>query len=628
MSKRTHFLFLLFLFFTVSVHAASIDKQDSTIPPILVKAKKKVADVLNDSSKTIISHEEISTSGTNTLSDALKNLGGIALQDASGNNSQVLLNIRCFGANANSNTLFLVNGIPLTNPDLAPPDLNVIPLQEIKYIEIISGSESVLYGDQAVGGIINVVTQEEAKEKALFSCQAGSYNNNSCSITLNHHAGRLAYNLALLRNQTDNYRNHNNYNQNALLGRFDYPYARGKLSLDYKLGREYMQYPGALTAMQVRENRRQATNNTDFFRDTNNFFHLHHQQNLNSNWQLETDFAHRQMQGNGVLFSPFTQSRMIHFIKPQLKGTIKKIKVITGVDLEKDQYQLNSAFGLTKESQEKYGAFGLFNIPLHSLFSLSVGARGAEQHGHLTSSTTSNKINRAFVTTLGVNYKISSTANIYLRRAGNFRFPKSDENASSTPNTGLKTQTGVSYETGIAQNNEKYASSLGVYQLNLQNEIAFDPTSTAQNPWGTNRNLDPTTRRGFTLSGKYKFTNQITVGSQYNFVNAQFQSGVNKGKRIPLVAENILHANLNYLFKPNWTIYSEAVLTGNQYAANDDANVSGKLGSYTVYNLNLKYHFKNIEASFRINNIFNKYYYLYTVYSTSTQSEFFYPASG
>ena len=132
MSKRTHFLFLLFLFFTVSVHAASIDKQDSTIPPILVKAKKKVADVLNDSSKTIISHEEISTSGTNTLSDALKNLGGIALQDTSGNNSQVLLNIRGFGANANSNTLFLVNGIPLTNPDLAPPDFKLIPLQKKK----------------------------------------------------------------------------------------------------------------------------------------------------------------------------------------------------------------------------------------------------------------------------------------------------------------------------------------------------------------------------------------------------------------------------------------------------------------------------------------------------------------
>ena len=63
-------------------------------------------------------------------------------------------------------------------------------------------------------------------------------------------------------------------------------------------------------------------------------------------------------------------------------------------------------------------------------------------------------------------------------------------------------------------------------------------------------------------------------------------------------------------------------------AATDDANIAGKNGGYTTYNFNLGYRLKNLSASLRVNNIFNQYYYFYTVYQTSMLSEFFYPAPG
>ncbi|HEX4046141.1 MAG TPA: TonB-dependent receptor [Gammaproteobacteria bacterium] len=137
-------------------------------------------------------------------------------------------------------------------------------------------------------------------------------------------------------------------------------------------------------------------------------------------------------------------------------------------------------------------------------------------------------------------------------------------------------------------------------------------------------------RRGFVLSGAYRAIPKVNVGGQYNYVHARFQRGMNDGKRIPLVSENLLRGNVSYSFSENFTFFVEGVYTGNQYPANDNANVAGKIGGYMIYNFNLRYQIKRLGVSLRMNNIFNKAYYFYTVYQASagTAAEFFYPAPG
>ena len=93
---------------------------------------------------------------------------------------------------------------------------------------------------------------------------------------------------------------------------------------------------------------------------------------------------------------------------------------------------------------------------------------------------------------------------LFLRADENYRFPKADENPSPQSGiNGLKTQRGISYETGVQWDLKKLLSKFSIYQLNLENEIAFDPTQTPQNPFGTNRNLNPTVRRGLSFIEKY-----------------------------------------------------------------------------------------------------------------------------
>jgi iron complex outermembrane receptor protein len=624
---RSVILFLFFYFPTILCFALiNGSNTTTTVPPIVVN--KPIPSLQTNASKSVITSEEMAELGVTSLTQALQTLGGLQLQDTAGNGSQILISMRGFGANASSNTLLLINGIPITNPDIAPPDLNTIPFQEIKYIEIISGSESVLYGDQAVGGVINVVTNDQTKNNLNATCSTGSYNTRNCSIGLNESYKPLHFGIGALNQHTDNYRDHNDYDQNLLSGKFDYAYATGSINLDYTFANERMLYPGALTSEQVSENRRQSNNETDFFKDSNASIHIKETQTLNESWQLITDLERRQMYGSGVLFSSFRQSRVIDFIKPQMKGHIGQVLVNAGLDYENDNYNLNTDFGTTDDREHKYSFFSIATIPLEKRFALIVGGRGAQQNNQLLEDATTNMINRALATTIGLTFQPVDNTTLFLRRAESYRFPKSDENASTQPDVnGLKTQKGVAYETGADWKWYQADTKFSIYQLNLTDEIAFDPQQTAENPFGTNTNYPPTIRRGLSLSEKYPITNQVTLDGQYHFVNARFQSGPDSGNRIPLVSENIFHGGINYAFITHWNLYSEAVYTGNQFAANDNANIGEKIGGYTIYNLNLRYVYQQFTASFRINNLFNKYYYLYTVFEPSMDEQFFYPAS-
>lgn len=600
----------------------------STMVPDIVIKKQKTKPT-HSIKKNIISKEAMDAAGATSLQEALQTLGGVQLQDTTGNGSQVLLSMRGFGGNASSNTLLMLNGIPLTNPDLAPPDLNAIPIEQVEYLEVFAGSESVLYGDQAVGGTINIQTKQPTKDHAAIVCSIGSYHQVRCHAALSKFIHNVSYAINVLRNQTNNDRNHNEYDQNLLSGSLNYSYKTGSIAFDYKIANEKMQFPGALTSEQVRENRRQANNDTDYFKDFSGFYHIHYKQELNANWNLDTDIMRRSMDGNGVLTSGFNQDRYINYLKPQIKGTIGETLVTTGLDIENDSYRLTTDFGLTDDKLIKYGIYTLINMPISEKLSLEMGGRAARQNSQLVSLDDSTTINSAIVSTIELKSMFSEYISAYVRRAGSFRFPKADENASASPVVnGLKTQQGVSYETGLECHWYKTMTRFSLYQLNLKDEITFDPNQTREDPFGTNRNFDPTVRKGFSISEKISITEKISLGGQYHLINARFQSGPNAGNRIPLVAESHLEANLNYQLSDHWIMFIEAIYTGNQFAANDDANRVGALGGYTFYNMNVKYDYKSFTASFRVNNMTNKYYYFYSVFNIYNGTESFYPAPG
>ena len=394
--------------------------------------------------------------------------------------------------------------------------------------------------------------------------------------------------------------------------------------LDYKFTYENMQYPGALTAAQVRQNRRQANNATDYFKDNNQYLHVNLNTPLREKWLMNTDAFFNAMRGVGVLGAPFTQSRGSISLLPQLSITGDGRKYKYGMDIRGDRYHLQSPFGLTNNHQTTGGLFALMNTSINDKLAFIIGARGAEQMTQLNTNVSAYTINRAFAATIGITYQIIKNMDYYLRRAGNFRFPKAEENTAG--HVPLRTQRGVSYETGITYEKDNHVLDVSIYQLNLRDEISFDPLQTPQNPFGTNTNLAPTSRTGSSLSAKLPFNKWLSADMQINYVYARFSSGVNAGKHIPMVSDIITRGGILYRIDNNWQLYTEAIFTGRQFPANDNANISGAQGGYTVYNFNLRYQYQTFSVGLHANNIFNKNYYLYTVYQTGAVSEYFYPA--
>jgi iron complex outermembrane receptor protein len=118
--------------------------------------------IITGASSTVITAQEIERSPGRTVQDILSREPGVQVTNLFGsvNGARSTVDMRGFGATAASNTLILINGRRITDLDLAGVDLASIPRESIERIEITRGnSGAVLYGDGAVGGVINIVTK-------------------------------------------------------------------------------------------------------------------------------------------------------------------------------------------------------------------------------------------------------------------------------------------------------------------------------------------------------------------------------------------------------------------------------------------------------------------------------------
>ena len=287
-------------------------------------------------------------------------------------------------------------------------------------------------------------------------------------------------------------------------------------------------------------------------------------------------------------------------------------------------YVLDAVSDYDKEHQATMSVFSLWHEPFAKNFAFNVGARAA----HLINDSYDSS---AFVTSQALLWHPNQDSSIYVRRAGNYRFPKAEENAQvPTGISHLKTQTGASYDAGYKYRTQRYHAGIDLYYMRLRNEIVFDPTQTATQPFGVNRNLAPTNRKGVDLSGLYNVNKYFNFGAQYSYVDAVFRSGNFKGKRIPFVAANTFYLSSTVTIAPHWSLFAESVFTGKRFASGDDTNVGKGIPSYVIFNSSICYHNRRVDVNLRVNNILNRYYNSYASLITvgNTATEYFYPAVG
>ena len=164
------------------------------------------------------------------------------------NGARSTVDMRGFGAAAGSNTLILIDGRRITDLDLTGVDLASIPRDSIERIEISRGNSGVvLYGDGAVGGVINIVTKSAAGSPPAARVEAGfgSFKQRETNASASGSKGPWSASVYGNGVNSDGYRVNNFYRQANGTGDFRYTGPEGSVYLKLSGDNQYIGLPGA-----------------------------------------------------------------------------------------------------------------------------------------------------------------------------------------------------------------------------------------------------------------------------------------------------------------------------------------------------------------------------------------------
>ncbi len=598
----------------------------SDIPNIIVSATRSAqTEQLTPGLIEVIDRTQIEASGASHLVDLLRSVGATQVQDNYGDGNRATIGLRGFGATAGSNTLIMIDGRRLNNTDLAPPDLNSIALKDVERIEIIQGSSGVLFGDQASGGVVNIITRTPDRSEVDLEVGIASYAGRQWQGAVAHKFdGGLRVRVTGEKKRSDGYRDRNDLDLTNIFANVSFKHDSGSVFIEGQTIQEDLELPGALTRNQAAPDREQAQFSTDFVDTDTDIARVGINQRITSNWSLIAELTSRKSDANGMLSggTPFAQEREIRGFNPRLIAQYDNLLLTVGTDIEHNDYQLASNFGgfiATQENDQKVSSEYIQLVyPLNLAVSTTVGIRHAEVENEIVDTFTfpggASFDDSETVYEIGVTYAPSDQTRLFIRRAGSYRFPKTDELTFTGINTvQLETQTGVSLELGVNWQGATTQFSAMLYSLALQDEIGFDPlTDIGFGFFGANNNLDDTERNGITLSFDWQLADNLSVSSSADYIDAQFTDGAFDNERIPFVSRRL--ANLAVTFTPRggWSLFLEAQYAGDRYADGDFSNTKGTQGGYTVVNGNIRYVNGNWAVSFRADNLTDKRYSEYT----------------
>ena len=147
----------------------------SQLSPIVVtpsRTAEPLSETLGDNS--VISRDALDSMPNGTLADALERQHAITSVNYGGPQSVNTINIR--GTNSNQ-SLVLIDGLRVNNATTGLPPLSAIPLNSIERVEIVRGASSSLYGADAIGGVVNIITRGEQDRpfSAYVNAGVGTY---------------------------------------------------------------------------------------------------------------------------------------------------------------------------------------------------------------------------------------------------------------------------------------------------------------------------------------------------------------------------------------------------------------------------------------------------------------------
>ncbi len=617
---------------------------------------------------TVITRNDIAKSAARTIPELLSEQAGIATRDFFGNNAaSTTVDMRGFGATAGLNTLILLDGQRITDPDLSGVQWSAIPLASIERIEILRGSGAVLYGDGATSGVINIITQSSPQTgiNGQVSAKSGSYGLAEAQAIGRYFSGTAGMDLAADRLVSRGYRNNNHNEQTNAQANVNWIGEMGELALKLGMDHQNIRLPGARLVEPsasidlVTSNPRGAATPLDYASRDGNRVALEWL-NQYSAATTYVGIARRTKNQKSYFdqggFPSYRDTDLnVTTLTPRIKLSHAfggESALVAGIDLHRWDYTLhtsnseanigqpinrvsmsqhNRAWYLqntTRLSGATTAVAGLRNecISMSGNDIYDASAPGAFW-GSAASPGSSELTKNAYE--IGIRQQLDGSLALTGKIGRSFRFANVDEIYELSPAFAnqfqfLRPQLTNSAEIGIEQRWNKASWQAAIFDTRVHDEIHLDAFSTGTG----NTNLPPSRRRGLELNGKWQALPHLALKAAYTYTDAKFREGVLlgsaftqlnvniAGKHVPLVPQHKLNLGTAWAISERTSLNMALNYTGSQYMDNDEANDLGiKIPSYTVVDLKFVQRFGAWQLNASANNLFDRNYYNYAVKS-------------
>ncbi|MGZ5515631.1 MAG: TonB-dependent receptor plug domain-containing protein [Candidatus Aminicenantales bacterium] len=154
------------------------------------------------SSVTVVSGEELVRTGKAFVLDALEAALGLSTIRNGGPGATASVSVR--GANS-EHTLFLLDGLELNDP-INPSrsyDVSHLPLSQVERIEILRGPQGLLYGSDALGGVINIITRTgSGRPRLSLASSTDTLRSVAADLSLAGSGKKIDYSFSLFHERT------------------------------------------------------------------------------------------------------------------------------------------------------------------------------------------------------------------------------------------------------------------------------------------------------------------------------------------------------------------------------------------------------------------------------------------
>lgn len=600
-----------------SSSAAAQPAAESSLPNVLVTGSRFASDpAFAPIGASVISADDIRESGVTSVNEALRKIGGVSGRQSLNGSEDFALDLRGFGSTSDQNMVVLVDGVRLSESEQASAVFSAIPIESVERIEVVRGGSSVLYGEGATGGTIQVITKRPARNAGrgtLFG-EVGSYNYRTMRASAARDWNGLSIDVNLGAVRTDNYRRNNALSEENFSGVLQQAFEGGRVGIRVASGTQNYRLPGGLKLSDFDADPRAASTPASYGSLDTRRYTLFAERRVGS-----LDFAaelSRSERTSRIEFGNFLngyQGNVTQF-SPRVRWLASSAGVrnelVAGID--HSRWDRAGFVGNTSSAVQSASATYLRDELRIGDWRLAAGVRHESFDKTYTDPTAFFGSSNSYRISQSLNawelqsaWAVTRKAELYAKAGKSYRMPNVDDNAVvPIANQPLAPQQSRDFELGATLGDDKAKLVARIFRHDLTQEIFYNSMTF------TNVNLDPTRREGFELEASGRIAASWRASASLQHVKARFTEGPSAGREMVLVPRNTASVRLNWVPGGGHSGNLALRWVDTQRFGDDMTNAcSRRVPSYTVLDGRYAYRRGPWEFALTGTNLANRSYY-------------------